>query len=506
MAPKHPVKEGHATKKETRRTTQSKATSVKRLRAGRRSRRKGAQERNDANIRIEAPLLKDFTRRCGIPRAQFAWGPREPSPERELFDEDETAPPPFVPPAYYNYGGGRRRLTTVGRPPLLHNHPRLPPRPVSLPTAAEERMKPPTRIRIKIPKRRSLMDFPAEVREHVYRGLLVSNKPIPVYDRWKRVYQREKPGLETSILRTNKQIFVEARRVLYGENTFLYRLRDAPNASHVMNDVQELANGDAYVPGTPAADTSTVVFGGPDLPAESEHKPGTINITKYAEHIRYITVQADSNRYSSYTQEFMADAVKMFAREPAKTNIHTLCVIISPRYVAGKFTFADFFEPGSDLMIALRAVSCDTIRIKIWNKYLNNGNGVACSELVLRAHQLRFFKHLQRERLQGRNDTKRCDIWKGDAKMQRFRFMKLCEINNKLMRLKRSVIKACKKHVHGDVIRRAELGNALWDAEEDEEDWEDWYPQELDYEGSEEDVDREFEAPSDDDNDSDFED
>ncbi|KAF5675271.1 hypothetical protein FHETE_2582 [Fusarium heterosporum] len=505
MAPKHPGKEGHATKTQARRTTQSKATSIKRLRAGHKSGRKGAQSRNEANIRIEAPLLKDFTRKYGIPRAQFAWGPREPSPEREPFDEDEAAPPPFVPGAYFKYGGGGQRLTTIGGTPVLANHSRRHPRAVSPPPASESRLKPSTIIKIKVPRRRSLMDFPAEVREHVYRGLLVSNKPIPVYDRWKRVYQREKPGLETSILRTNKQIFLEARRILYGENTFLYRLRDAPNASHVVSDVQELANSDAYVPGTAVASTSAVVFGGPDLPAESEHEPGTINITKYAEHIRYITVQADSNRYSSHTQEFMADAVKMFAREPAKTNIHTLCIIVSPRYLAGKYTFADFFEPSSELVTALRAVSCDTIRIKIWNKYLNNGNGVSCSELVLRTHHLRFFKHLEREKLQGRNDTKRCDIWKGDTKMQRFRFMKLCEINNKLMRLKRSVIKACKKHVHGDIIRRAELENVLWYAEEDEEDWEDWDPQELDYEGSEDDVDQEFQESSDDDNDSDFE-
>jgi hypothetical protein len=504
MPPRRPVRRTNTAKARARKATQSKLRSTKRRSTVSRSARQEIESPNNPKTKIEAPLLKDFTKEYGIPKTQFAWGSREPSPEKESFDEEETAPPPAIIAPYFKYSGGMRRMLGTHRPPALVKSSLLLqcPRP-SLPPASQFLLKP-TRIRIKVPKRRSLMDLPAEVREHIYRDLLVSDKPIPVYDRWKRVYQREKPGLDISILMTCKTVFIEARGVLYGENTFLYRLRDAPNPSQVMSNSHELVNNDAYIPEAGIGERFSLVFGGPNLPVETEHEPGTIDVTKYADYFRYITVEADHNRYSSHTQEFMADAIKMFACEPYTTNIHTLRIIISPRYEGGKFTFADFFEPRSDLMVALRAVCCDTIRIKIKNKFLNEGLGVPSSELVLLVHQLRFYKHLRHDKLKGKDDTERRDPWKKDWKMEKFRFEQLRKINDRLMTLKRSVIRACKKHVQPHVVRREDLGPMNWNAGDDEEDWEDWDVQEQDDERSEEDVDQEFEEPSDD-NDSDYE-
>ncbi|KAH7251734.1 hypothetical protein BKA59DRAFT_135014 [Fusarium tricinctum] len=503
MAP-CPVRRTKAAKARARKVTQSKVRSTKRRSPVSRSTQQRVESLGSAKTKIEAPLLKDFTKEYGIPKTQFAWGSREPSPGKESFDEEETAPPPVIIAPYFRYGSGMRCMLATHRPPASFKNSLLLqcPRP-SLPHASQFLLKS-SREMIKVPKRLSLMDFPAEVREHIYRGLLVSNKPIPVYDRWKRVYQREKPGLDISILITCKTIFIEARGVLYGENTFLYRLRDAPNPSQVMSNSHEVVNNDAYIPETGIGERFSLVFGGPNLPVEPEHEPGTINIKKYADYFRYITVEADHNRYASYTQEFMADAIKIFACEPYTTNIHTLRIIISPRYEGGKFTFADFFEPGSCLMVALRAVCCDTIRIKIQNKFLNEGLGVPSSELVLHVRQLRFYKHLRHDELRGKDDTERRDPWKKDSKMKQFRFEQLCKINDRLMALKRSVIRACKKHVKPHVVRRGDLGPMNWNADAEEEDWEDWDVQEQDDEGSEEDMDQEFEEPSDD-NDSDYE-
>ncbi|KAK0739245.1 hypothetical protein B0T21DRAFT_346578 [Apiosordaria backusii] len=101
--------------------------------------------------------------------------------------------------------------------------------------------------------------LPLEIRNKIYRLLLVSPKPIPVKDLWQEVIRTstrrtrtrgapptrnvtrrrgrvpamgEEPNpefiLDPRILRVCKQSFEEAKVILYGENTFWYLLRD-PN-------------------------------------------------------------------------------------------------------------------------------------------------------------------------------------------------------------------------------------------------------------------------------------
>jgi hypothetical protein len=169
---------------------------------------------------------------------------------------------------------------------------------------------------------------------------------------------------------------------------------------------------------------------------------------------------------------------------------------------------------------ALKAVCCEIIRIKIWNKYLNDGIGVLSSELFLRAHQLRFYKHLEYQKLQEnklnngklqRESKKHIpDIWKGDLKMTKLRYKRLCEINKRLENLRPCVLKACKKHLQLHIMRQGDLRDAHEDEDEDEdeENWHAIFPNEA--VGSEaedetdEDLDDEFEALSED-NDSDYE-
>ncbi|KAF4970091.1 hypothetical protein FSARC_2792 [Fusarium sarcochroum] len=478
--------------------------------------------------KVEAPLLKDFKKPYGIPKGQFAWGPREPSPEEESFDEEETARPPSVPNAFHKCARSGREANVMMRAfnvnPASALGRRRPPSPfnglssISIssdpdpdsesnsgsdsdsgsPTPTPEpQVIPQNRSKKKKTKPCGLMDLPAEVREEIYRGLLVSHKPIPVYDGWKRVYQREKPGLHIEILMVNREISMEASGVLYGENTFLYRLRDAPGRSIQMFNIQDLANHDLYVPGSDDEEHVRESFF--RSPLEPPHEPGTINIDKYARYFRYITVQADHNRDTAETQEFMAAAIKTFAQAPGKTNIHTLSIVISPRYMDGKFTFVNFFEPNSDLVMALKAVCCEVLRIRIWNKYLNDGIGSPCTELVLRAHQLRFIKNLAQQKLEceGESELKKQDIWHTDTKMNKFRFKRLREINKKLARLKLYVLKACQKHVQEYIIKQRNLKDAQGGHDEDEED-------EF-YYGPYEDEGQDEEVPSDNEDDSDFE-
>ncbi|KAJ4010279.1 hypothetical protein NW752_004953 [Fusarium irregulare] len=424
-------------------------------------------------LQIEAPLPKDF-KEYGIPTNQFVWGPHEETRPEPSFNDDETARPPSIPGPY---------LTTPRKKPkstlALRGRINTKPRPLA---RRQARPQPSRRNKTKPPKKRGLLDLPGEIREEIYRGLLVSHKPIPVYDGWKRVYQRERPGLDISILMVCKKVFDEAIGVLYGENTFLYRLRDKPTQSHVITKIHELARSNAYVPELGPRETYTTVFGDEDVRARAVHEAGTIDFKKYAYLFRYITLQADHNRYESYTMEFMADAIKMFAQAPGKTNIHTLTIIMSPQYKRGNFTFVNWFDSKSEVIVALKAVCCEIICIKIWNKHLNDNIGLASSLILLRVHQLRFVKQLEYQKIQdeksqgkgvkSKKRSHRPDIWKGDEKMRKLRYERAGKIHKRLDGLQASVEKACKKHLQPHVMRMGDRGDVSED--EDGDDGENW--------------------------------
>lgn len=378
-------------------------------------------------VEVEAPRLEDF-REFGIPRDQYihdailmASIPELPTPiptpaseNEESLDEDEVAPPPFI---FSACAGG----VTPARPkPKLNLQPRSQRRPKF--------------------KKASLMGMPTEVREGIYRHILVSHKPIPVYDGWKRVYERERPGLDTCILRVNRRINLEATGVLYRENTFLYRLRDAPGPSHQMVGAQQLAAVDDHHPGR-ASKTR-------------KQEECTINVDKFGEDFRYLTIQADHNRHSAQTQEFMIEAIKTFAKFPSKMNVHTLQIVISPRYENGTFTFVNFFQQGSTLVEALKGIACEKIVIKVWNKFLNEGEGPVRSEISLPLQYLRFAKHRKLQQLSFQSGgPEPLDLFRGDRRMQDFRMAGIRWCNRQLTGLEYKVLQACKKHVQEPIAQ-----------------------------------------------------
>ncbi|RBR14075.1 hypothetical protein FVER53590_08000 [Fusarium verticillioides] len=470
---------------------------------------------NNNKVIIEAPLLKDFTKEYGIPVSQFVWGPREATPEEESFDEDETAPPPAIPNAYQRDPGSRRGRALLlllllpkkinpiaaryqaraqrGRRRAIRNSP-----------APEPRPRLPIRIKVKNPRRLSFMGLPAEVREQIHRGLLLSDNPILVYDSWRRVYQRKNPGLDISILMVCKKVFVEARGVMYGENIFLYLLRDAPTQYHGMANIQDLVNDDIYVPEPGMRDQENIANRDINPLALPVHEPGTIDTVKYAQYFRFITVKADPSRSNAVTKEFMADAIKMFAKAPYNANIHTLKIVISPRREHGKFTFVDFFEPTSELMIALRALPCERIHVQIVNKLLNNGAWPSSTDLILRTHQLRFQRQLV---LQAREDERKSesnntdvkgqssDLFHTDAKMRNFRYNKLCLIHQRMAQLGKFIRQVCEKCAEDDGGKQRSAGGAPSGATDDDED--DLHIQDHDEleesEGEEEDQESDYE-------------
>ncbi|KAI1809070.1 hypothetical protein GGS20DRAFT_386626 [Poronia punctata] len=77
----------------------------------------------------------------------------------------------------------------------------------------------------------SLGGLPTEIRDEILRYILLWPKEIVVFHGWSYVYPRRRPHLELSILSTCQTLRTEGLRILFGENTFTYHLRN-PKRSH----------------------------------------------------------------------------------------------------------------------------------------------------------------------------------------------------------------------------------------------------------------------------------
>ncbi|KAI0119358.1 hypothetical protein F4814DRAFT_458665 [Daldinia grandis] len=71
--------------------------------------------------------------------------------------------------------------------------------------------------------------LPIEIRDEILRYMLVSPRDIAVFKGWTRVYGRRGPKLDLAILYTCRVLWLEGLRILFGENTFLYNIRDPPD-------------------------------------------------------------------------------------------------------------------------------------------------------------------------------------------------------------------------------------------------------------------------------------
>ncbi|KAI1776357.1 hypothetical protein F4818DRAFT_378442 [Hypoxylon cercidicola] len=142
--------------------------------------------------------------------------------------------------------------------------------------------------------------FPTEIRDQILGCLLISSDDIKVFQGWSLVYPRTKPCLDLAILRTCNVIRLQGIRILYGENTFLYNIRDfrkhLPHAHLVLDKV----------------------YRGCGIP-----------IDKYGHLIRHIKIHIESTRLTIPNLDNFTKALQKFLPdndllEPA--NIHTLTV------------------------------------------------------------------------------------------------------------------------------------------------------------------------------------
>lgn len=220
----------------------------------------------------------------------------------------------------------------------------------------------------------TFMGIPREIRMQIYRHLLLNEKEITVHEGWKQVHRNNRLSLPMGILRTCKVVHDEACVVLYGENVFVYLLRDPIYSQRAILD---LATNDDEPRSDDESDSGSE-YEDEEGDSWNDHRERCIDIDKYAHLFRKIVVEAEHNRYSTATQQSMAAAIRLFASRNDVCNIHTLTVRVSPLWNeerdglgTGSFTFVDFFEPCAPVIRAIKALDCQMLHVEILTKYMS---------------------------------------------------------------------------------------------------------------------------------------
>ncbi|RYP66405.1 hypothetical protein DL771_007814 [Monosporascus sp. 5C6A] len=92
--------------------------------------------------------------------------------------------------------------------------------------------------------------LPAEIRDEVFRRVLVWPRDIRVLRGWTLVFPRQRPRLAAglALLRTCEVLRLQGTRILYGENTFLYLVRDPSDAHPATRPVLRGVYGNSVIP------------------------------------------------------------------------------------------------------------------------------------------------------------------------------------------------------------------------------------------------------------------
>ncbi|CAG9999744.1 unnamed protein product [Clonostachys byssicola] len=374
-----------------------------------------------------------------------------------------------------------------------------------------------------------IFPIPLEIREEIYRYLLRSNMPIAVFDGWKRVYKHgntrqtgpaftDRPALEISVLRLNKSFYPEAARILYSENTFLYRLRDPPAICPPPINLDALVAFDSASSST----TGSLEGDDPNDGDYQEHNPQSstrrarsrrkkkeldeprINVGKFHHLFRHVIIEAEHNRCGNDTLRNMREALEILINPPpvdkdsvplypsitvskpskkkrnsgrgAKhgvereesctpviitPNIMTLVIKIRPSLLQNNvFTFVNFFDKNSPILEAIRNLQPQQLYVKVMmGQFTNRRNGVNISI---------NFRHRRIDYLATSGEP---DMWARDREMIIRRKRKAVESLKKLYDLGSEVRKSCNRYLiqHSDIVEVDDEFDFEWDEIEDDE-------------------------------------
>lgn len=416
-------------------------------------------------ITVEMPTEDDFERPYGPSRTSYTWGPPK---YRKVKTRPSFAPPPQIPSAGDDSGGALRTDSRSHSSHKRNHEPKRnnePERNDELRGRTERDMELDMgldmEMDIELKYVFKFLRLPAEIREEVYRYLLVSPKPVMVRAGWMRMYEREKPGLNTEILRVNQQINTEAVRILYSENVFLYRLRDPRNTGSGVADIQGLAEDDDR------SEVDTDYENSQDFDYEvapagrrSSRKKTVpkmdINVAKFGLLFRRLTIQAEYNRYDQNVMQSMAQAISVFTAQPGNgtkaykdsakdgkpraTNIHTFTVRVAPMSTSDSFTFVDFFKSDSPVNEALKRLSCQFIHIELLAQHLDPTTRHTGLRMVIDMRYRRIHRRAGRGNTPGQKD-----IWHNDPCIIDTRRMRVRESFRALMTLEQKVFDWCCK-------------------------------------------------------------
>ncbi|KAG5916496.1 hypothetical protein E4U42_007620 [Claviceps africana] len=329
--------------------------------------------------------------------------------------------------------------------------------------------------------------LPSEIRYMIYEELLTVRQPILVHSGWQQVYKRARPCIPTGILRTCRRFYQEAIRVLYGSNTFLYRLRDKIPS---MTDVDRVALMDEDGAALPTTTNDDNEAGDEDedpepddvndpdwqeefvTTARSSNARRTrrpqhpvpvvqpdIHVTKHLHLFRRLIVEAEKNRFAQGTKKLMANAIQTFACPSpptggTTTNIKTLTICVAPQWDGtagpdgyGRFTFVDFFEAHSAVMRAIRNINCQFLQLDLRTGYMD-------MERSLTRPGRRCTIDMRYRRIVNRIKNGGRDEWKHDTAMQEARRWKVNFVAEVLRSLEKQVRGFCETylgHETGDV-------------------------------------------------------
>ncbi|KAL7948886.1 hypothetical protein V8C42DRAFT_362432 [Trichoderma barbatum] len=307
----------------------------------------------------------------------------------------------------------------------------------------------------------TFLGIPREIRMEIYRYLLTVKKPIAVHGGWKQVYWTKDLQLSTGILRVCKVVYEEACMVLYGANTFLYRLRD-PASIAWDNDNLAMDDSSLYEDETESDsdyyDSDYEVEDDDEDEGDKVDKESSINIEKYAALFRNISIEAEANRYSKVTQDSMVAAINVFCKKDEESsgeqdkgeseeqdkgepeeqnkgasreqgegrseeqnrgkfvkpscNIHTMTLRVMPLWdrqhvnaAQGRFTFVDFFHPDGPVIEAIKSVDCQMLHVDILTRHTSRQSahapvtmrGSGSCRLTINRRHEQAFEHFQRD-------------------------------------------------------------------------------------------------------------
>lgn len=289
------------------------------------------------------------------------------------------------------------------------------------------------------------------------------------------MYRNQNLDLQPKILQACRKIFQEAAVVLYGENRFLYLLRDGTNE---VCDIMAVARNDDPFP---ASDVEEPSEAGPTTRNRRGRRNGAvstlsnydINLDRYIKYMRHLSIEAEHNRFTGEAERLAVNAIKVFTDRYTwcplapglSTRIEALEIRVVPTWDhnldspleewIGGFTFLDWFSGDSDLVKAVRAVSCDKLTVRLLSPPAAGARG--------RSRRLRgaateeqgpcFTYHLDMYDLQATRLVSEYGIpdpWAADAAMQQGREVRVKEMDNEFAELRSVLKKACKDPQYGE--------------------------------------------------------